>query len=149
MRLDIRIAKRIIYYLNKYVQNYKDKQQKLENENWDKLFENNERIKVELEPELYIYHFKDSELSKMINKGFEKDEIQFVKNYLKNGDTFFDIGANIGLYSIVAAKIVGNNGKVFGFEPTPTTFSRFLMNVSLNNFDDIVVCNNIGLSNKT
>jgi len=148
MRLDIRIAKRFICSLNKYVQNYKDHQQKLESKNWAKLFETNDSIKVELEPDLYIYHFKDSELSKMIYKGFEKDEIQFVKNYLKIGDTFFDIGANVGLYSIVAAKIVGNKGKVFAFEPTPTTFSRLLMNVSLNDFSDIVICNNIGLSDK-
>lgn len=38
---------------------------------------------------------------------------------LKAGDTFFDIGANAGFFSLVAAKIVGKTGRVIAFEPLP------------------------------
>ena len=46
-----------------------------------------------------------------------------VKNILKEGMTFIDIGANVGTYSYLASKIVGDNGRVFAFEPHPGCFS--------------------------
>jgi len=51
---------------------------------------------------------------------------------LQPGDTFIDIGANIGLYSILAARRVGATGKVLSFEPSPREFSRLLANLRLN-----------------
>jgi len=47
----------------------------------------------------------------------------FIINYLKIGDVFIDGGANIGYYSLLASKIVGNNGQVYSFEPTPRIYS--------------------------
>ena len=46
-------------------------------------------------------------------------EMGFMKDYLRPGDNFIDGGANIGLYTILAASLVGNNGKVVAFEPSP------------------------------
>ena len=40
---------------------------------------------------------------------------------LKSGDTFFDVGANGGFFSLLGAKLVGPSGKVVGFEPHPET----------------------------
>jgi FkbM family methyltransferase len=51
---------------------------------------------------------------------------------LQPGDTFIDIGANIGLYSILAARRVGATGRVLSFEPSPREFSRLLANLALN-----------------
>lgn len=45
----------------------------------------------------------------------------FIKN-LKDDDIFIDGGANIGYYTLLASKLVGNNGKVISFEPTPSAF---------------------------
>jgi len=45
----------------------------------------------------------------------------FIKN-LKEGDTFIDGGSNIGYYTLLASKLVGNDGKVIAFEPTPSIF---------------------------
>lgn len=47
----------------------------------------------------------------------------FIINNLKPCDVFIDGGANIGYYSLMAAKIVGNKGCVHSFEPTPIVFS--------------------------
>lgn len=46
-----------------------------------------------------------------------------VKSILKEGMTFIDIGANVGTYSYMASKIVGDTGRVFAFEPHPGCFS--------------------------
>ena len=47
----------------------------------------------------------------------ENDEIKFFQKYIKQGDNVIDIGANIGRYTLIFAKIVGNKGKIFAFEP--------------------------------
>ena len=51
-----------------------------------------------------------------------------LKSCLKPGDTFWDIGANIGWFSLLASKFVGSNGKVFSFEPSPDVFSLLSAN---------------------
>ena len=44
----------------------------------------------------------------------------FLLRYLSPGDTVFDVGANIGIYSVLAGAIVGPEGRVEAFEPSPT-----------------------------
>ena len=66
----------------------------------------------------------------LLNKTYEKHEIEFVKKCLRPGHVFLDVGANIGIYSIVAAKTVGVQGRVFSFEPNPATFQVLERNVS-------------------
>jgi len=58
--------------------------------------------------------------------------IEAMKRYLKPGDTFFDVGANIGYLSAIAAGIVGKRGQVHSFEPVPAYFDRLERLVSLN-----------------
>ncbi len=99
-----------------------------------------------LNDEIKITLYKDSLLCKFIFFSFEEAEIAFLKKFLSKGNIFFDIGANIGLFSLYAANIVGDEGKVHGFEPTPTTFSRLKENVDLNSYTN-VISKNIGLSN--
>lgn len=57
---------------------------------------------------------------------------QTIQSRLKCGDTFIDIGANVGFYALCAAKIVGVSGKVFAFEPAPETMSALLNNIAIN-----------------
>ena len=42
-----------------------------------------------------------------------------IRNQLKKGDVFLDLGANIGYHTIFAAKLVGQSGKVIAVEPNP------------------------------
>ncbi|MEV7963741.1 FkbM family methyltransferase [Oerskovia paurometabola] len=60
--------------------------------------------------------------------------------YLKPGGRFIDVGANIGLYTVAAAAVVGPTGSVVAVEPTPTTVEMLRENVQLNGFleSDIV-----------
>jgi FkbM family methyltransferase len=58
---------------------------------------------------------------------------------LKPGDTFYDIGANVGFFTVIAAKLVGSVGKVYAFEPDKHNAAAVRHNVKLNNFNNISV----------
>jgi FkbM family methyltransferase len=72
----------------------------------------------------------------------EPGTCEWIRNEIGPGDIFYDIGANIGIYSILAADRVGKTGKVYAFEPHSVNFTRLLDNISLNKLDHIVIpCN--------
>lgn len=60
---------------------------------------------------------------------FEPSTSHALIKLLKEGDYFVDVGAHIGYYSLLASEIVGNSGKVYSFEPTPSTLQTLLANV--------------------
>ena len=68
----------------------------------------------------------------LLSGGFEVAEILFVKKYLRRGMTVLDIGAHHGLYTLLASKRVGANGKVVAFEPSPRERKKLRRNVLLN-----------------
>lgn len=55
------------------------------------------------------------------------------------GMVFYDLGANIGLFSLLAARIVGPEGRVFSFEPDPGVAARLRRNVAKNNLTNVTV----------
>lgn len=58
---------------------------------------------------------------------------------IKEGDTVLDLGANVGYYTLIAAKLVGDNGRVYAFEPDPLNFSYLQKNIKLNGFDNCIM----------
>jgi len=66
---------------------------------------------------------------------------------LEKGQVFLDIGANVGFYSLFAARQVGPSGRVFAFEPDPMTFESLGRSVRHNGFD-WVSCINAALSDR-
>ena len=67
--------------------------------------------------------------SLFLNGCFEADDTKGLILSLNEGDTFVDIGAHIGYYSMVASKLVGDSGKVISFEPTPSTYGLLQKNL--------------------
>ncbi len=65
---------------------------------------------------------------------FEKRELDTFRSIIKDGMTVVDIGANIGLYTVIASKLVGSNGKVFAYEPEQENFGFLSRNIEVNNF---------------
>lgn len=61
---------------------------------------------------------------------FEADDTKALIESLNEGDSFMDIGAHIGYYSVLASQLVGNTGKVICFEPTPSTYSLLVKNTA-------------------
>jgi FkbM family methyltransferase len=53
----------------------------------------------------------------MLTKTYDMNLIATIRNLLESGNTFVDVGANVGYVSAVAASIVGPQGFVHGFEP--------------------------------
>jgi FkbM family methyltransferase len=72
----------------------------------------------------------------------EPGTIEWIRKSLRPGDVFYDIGSNIGIYTIFAANFVGDQGKVYSFEPHSVNFSRLLDNIDANHFfNRIIPCN--------
>ena len=62
----------------------------------------------------------------------EQEILQLFISSLRGGDVFYDIGANIGLYSIILAKVVGTSGQVIAFEPGTEADEHLRDNVEAN-----------------
>ena len=60
------------------------------------------------------------------------------KELLSEGMNMVDIGANIGYYTLLAAKLVGERGKVFAFEPEPENYALLLRNIEVNGYKNCV-----------
>ena len=75
----------------------------------------------------------------------EYKDMSFVLHYLKENDLFFDIGANVGVYTVLASKI--KNAKTVSIEPVPNTFDKLLDNISINRLHNVQAIN-IGLANE-
>jgi FkbM family methyltransferase len=74
----------------------------------------------------------------------ERFVIEEILRELKPNDVFWDVGANLGFYSLITANILGV--VVEAFEPHPTTVRRFKKNVEMNKKSNIKVLN-LALSN--
>lgn len=68
----------------------------------------------------------------------EYGEMQLLLSILNDKDIFIDVGANIGVYSLLASSKI-NKGKIFAFEPSPKILPQLEENISLNNKDDRIV----------
>lgn len=64
--------------------------------------------------------------------GYEPYMAEAITANLSRGGTFWDIGANIGLFSLLASKIVGADGNVVAFEPSPDVFALLRANTAGN-----------------
>lgn len=78
---------------------------------------------------------------------FEPALQHILTEYLHPGDVFFDIGANVGFFSVLAAKLVGPAGEVHAFEPLPNNARRVATNAALNGFTQVRI-HEIALSDR-
>jgi FkbM family methyltransferase len=71
----------------------------------------------------------------------------FLKSYLRPGETVIDAGANVGSLAVLAAAVVGPRGRVYAIEPHPLIFSYLKKNISLNRFSNVATFN-VALGNR-
>lgn len=69
---------------------------------------------------------------------YEPDLTAALEGLCRPGSTVLDIGANVGAHTLRIARIVGQSGKVYAFEPTDCAFGKLIRNISLNGFGNIV-----------
>lgn len=70
---------------------------------------------------------------------WEKAEIETVRRLLRPGDTFIDVGANVGWYTAVGSKSVGREGRVIAFEPAPGSLTYLRRTVAANGLRNVSV----------
>jgi FkbM family methyltransferase len=112
------------------------------------------QINTKLNPYPVIYPF--TEFSKLIiQRGMtgatgniycglhEYHDMAFLLHLLRKEDSFVDIGANIGSYTILASGHVG--ATTFSFEPVPSTFAHLVGNISINRIQEKATAYNIAL----
>lgn len=68
-----------------------------------------------------------------------KEEQSFLVSHTSSGDVFYDIGAHVGFYAVIGARLVGESGKVVAFEPIPEMVNRCKINLSENDFSNFVL----------
>lgn len=101
-------------------------------------------VLVSTNENFFIYASRDDNSVglKLINGGeYEPHVTRIIKKVLKPDMTFVDIGANIGYYSLLAGSIVGNNGKVFSFEPSSKNCQFLFYSARKNAYNNIrIIC---------
>ena len=80
---------------------------------------------------------KDS-LQLSLNGIYGEFETEIVKNEIKPNDVVLDVGAHIGYFTLLFAKLVGSEGKVFSFEPEPKNFELLTKNIEINNYENVI-----------
>ena len=85
-------------------------------------------------PKSYIKTFQ----SYILSSSWEELTTEMFKKVLKEGDVVVDLGANIGYFTLLAARLVGKKGKVYAFEPESINYSLLLKNIELNGYDNVV-----------
>lgn len=68
-----------------------------------------------------------------------KEEMAHLLGELEAGDSFIDIGANCGIFSLTASRIVGAGGRVVAIEPNPAMVERLRFNIEANAFDNVTI----------
>ena len=98
---------------------------------------------------MYVNTEDDGIAPEILAYGFyEEYETELFKKLIKPSMVVLDIGANIGYYSLIAAKLVGARGKVYAFEPDPLNYQLLLANIEANHFTNIIPIQRI-VSNKS
>jgi FkbM family methyltransferase len=98
---------------------------------------------------LFVHGSEDKFVSQTIRATgiWEPYETSLLFELLQPCSVFVDVGANIGYFTVLAASIVGEGGKVFAFEPDPDNIRLLRASVELNKFQSQVESVEVGLSN--
>lgn len=79
----------------------------------------------------YIYYFGE----------WEPNLTRWIARRLSPGDTFIDVGANVGYFSLLASSLVGASGKVVAIEASPDTFAKLQRNLGVNSASNVRAIN--------
>jgi FkbM family methyltransferase len=88
---------------------------------------------------LFVYNPNDTFIGRSLEAYGEwsEFEIDMLKNFIKDGDTVIDVGANIGTHTVAFSRLVGKHGKVFSFEAQPRLEAILAANIKLNELGNV------------
>ena len=68
----------------------------------------------------------------------DRHERRFLEENLKPGDVFLDAGAHVGLFSLIASRCVGGQGRVISFEANPETHRKLSEHLAINEISNVL-----------
>ena len=111
------------------------------------------QIKSRIHPEVVVSWIGDQKLA--VRRGMtgatgniyagvhEFSDMMFLLHFLKSGDLFLDIGANVGTYTVLASGVC--KAKTWAFEPDPETVLSLKRNIEINNLQELVTVHELAL----
>ena len=87
-------------------------------------------VALSLDPDQMSQRFMLNDLN--AGRLYESETSQFLGAVLARGDTFIDVGAHVGYFSMLAAAMVGTTGRVISFEPDESNYGHLLEHVEKN-----------------
>ncbi|MCB9173002.1 MAG: FkbM family methyltransferase [Flavobacteriales bacterium] len=111
------------------------------------------RVKIKRDQTFQINHYGFQVENDIFWSGlfgrWEKDSLLLWSRLCEKSDVIFDIGANTGVYSLIA-KAVNKNNNVYAFDPVKRVYEKLVQNIELNNYDikpyQIALSNNTGVA---
>jgi FkbM family methyltransferase len=70
---------------------------------------------------------------------YESEKAQLLVRHVKPGGTFYDVGANVGFYTLLVSRLIGPSGRVIAFEPSPRNLGFLRHHLSLNRSTNVEV----------
>jgi FkbM family methyltransferase len=70
---------------------------------------------------------------------YESEKAKLFARHAKPGQTFYDVGANVGFYTLIASRLLGPTGHVVAFEPSPRNLGFLQQHLSLNHIANVKV----------
>lgn len=80
-----------------------------------------------------------SALQSCLEGSYELENQQLLVEWLQPGAVVFDVGANVGFFTLLAARLVGSGGRVIAFEPVPQALASLRRHLELNHLDNVTV----------
>ena len=90
---------------------------------------------------LTVHIWPNDDLSRVlyVSGAYEPNTMIVMRGWLMPGATFVDVGANVGMFTMVAARLVGRDGRVYAFEPSERERQRLAANLTLNALEGVTI----------
>ena len=99
--------------------------------------------------EIFLRLGSFSEFERLQSCAKEPWTVAWIEKWIEPGETLYDVGANVGAYSLVAAKAPGSGARVVAIEPGYATYAALSDNIVLNAAGDLVTALPVALGART
>ncbi len=85
-----------------------------------------------------VYPSDRANLPHLIERVDDSAQFMAIPRLVQQGDIAFDVGAHIGVYSVLLSRLCGPSGRVYSFEAVPDTYWRFRETLALNRCENTI-----------